>query len=173
MSFATAIARVLQAEGGYVNDPADPGGETNFGITWPVLREAVALNIGVPAGTTIANLTVAQAQAIYYQLFWLKVDADQMPDRFAFQALDFAVNSGIHEAVLCLQRALGVAADGNWGPVTKAAATAANPAVLDLNFIAERLDFMRSLKNWPSAGRGWAGRISIDLRAAAQDLLAP
>lgn len=171
MSFDISIARVLKVEGGYVNNPADPGGETNFGITWPVLHEAIGEGI-VPAGTTIAALTRELAVPIYYQLFWLKVDADQMPPIVADDALDWAVNSAIPNAIRGLQTALGVAPDGNWGPVTKAAALAMKQdALLDL-YIAARIDFMRMLTTWPTFGKGWAGRIAQKLRDAAADLVA-
>jgi lysozyme family protein len=162
MSFAVAIGRLLGNEGGYVNDPRDPGGETNWGIS-----KRSYPNLDIKA------LTRDQAIAIYQRDFWLKVDADQMPDVLGFQALDFAVNSGIDVTIRKLQSAAGVADDGHWGPVTKAAVAAIAPAVLTFRFIAARLDFMRSLSNWPVAGKGWAGRIANDMRFAAQDLLAP
>ncbi len=159
MSFEIAISRVLGNEGGYVNDPADPGGETQWGISkraYPQLD--------------IRSLTREQAVEIYRHDFWLRVHADEMPEPLQFQALDFAVNSGIETAVRKLQLAAGVADDGHWGPVTRAAVSAANPLVITLDFIAARLDFMRRLSNWPHAGSGWAGRIAQDIRYAAQDL---
>ena len=169
MDFTTAISRTLGLEGGYVNNPKDPGGETNFGITWPVLRQAIALGI-VPAGTTIANLTQELAAAIYHVLFWQRVNADEMIDPLQFQALDFAVNSGIGVAVRKLQLAAGVADDGHWGPVTKAAVNGTNPGVLLLLFIAARQEYQTKLSNWASAGKGWAMRNVTDMRYAAQDL---
>ena len=63
MTFDDAFTRLLGNEGGYTNNPADPGGETNWGVTWPVLRQAMGEGI-VPAGTTIATLTRDQAKAI-------------------------------------------------------------------------------------------------------------
>ena len=171
MSFEISIARVLKEEGGYVNNPADPGRETNFGITWPVLREAIALNL-VPASTTIAALTRDQAVSIYQVLFWQKVDADQMPSIVADDALDWAVNSGISTAIRGLQASVGVAPDGDWGPVTRAAAAAMPQGALVDLYISARLDFMRLLTSWPTFGKGWAGRIAQKLRDAANDLLA-
>jgi len=169
MDFTTAISRTLGLEGGYVNNPKDPGGETNFGITWPVLRQAIALGI-VPAGTTIANLTQELAAAIYHVLFWQRVNADEMIDPLQFQALDFAVNSGIETAVRKLQLAAGVADDGHWGPVTKAAVAAMPSDQLVILFLAARLEYMTLCANWQHDGKGWAARIVKDLRYAAQDL---
>jgi len=162
VTFDLSISRLLLNEGGYSLDPKDPGGETKWGISkraYPTLD--------------IKNLTRDQAITIYKRDFWDRVHADSMPDLIAFQALDFAVNSGIETAVRKLQAALGVADDGHWGPVTQAALAATHPASLALNFLSLRLDYMRSLSNWPAAGKGWAGRIAADMRYAAQDLLVP
>lgn len=161
MDFNFAIERVLKVEGGYVNDPEDPGGETQWGIS-----KRSYPNVDIKA------LTRDGAKAIYLSDFWLRVHADTMPDVLAFQALDFAVNSGIETAVRKLQAAAGVADDGHWGPITQAAVKSQSQAVLALVFMSLRLDYMRALSNWQSAGRGWAGRIATDMRYAAQDLLA-
>jgi len=159
MTFETAIARSLSSEGGYTPGKGDPGGETNWGIS---KRSYPKLNI--------KTLTRAAAVEIYRTDFWQRVHADEMPDLVAFQALDFAINSGIETAVRKLQLAAGVADDGHWGPVTRAAIKAAPPDELVLRFLSHRLDFMRMLSNWPQAGKGWAGRIAENMRYAADDL---
>lgn len=159
MNFDIAINRVLSHEGGYVNDPHDPGGETKFGIS---KRSYPDLDI--------RNLTRDQAKAVYLRDFWVRVHADDLPDGVAFAALDFAVNSGIETAIRYLQRALGVADDGHWGPVTRAAADAMGEAKLLFLYLAERLDFMRRSSKWAHFGSGWAGRIAQDMRYAAQDI---
>lgn len=159
MNFDTAIERVLPIEGGYVNDLKDPGGETNFGIS-----KRSYPNVDIKA------LTRDGAKAIYLTDFWQRVHADTMPAALQFQALDFAINSGIETAVRKLQFAAGVADDGHWGPVTQAAVIAQPQPALAFNFLASRLDYMRSLSNWQSAGRGWAGRIATDMRYAAKDI---
>lgn len=162
------IIRVLGSEGGYVNDPKDPGGETQWGITWPVLREAIALNI-VPPLATIRSLTQQEAVSIYRLRFFNRINAGKLADGVQYQLLDFAVNSGIETAVRYFQRALGVADDGYWGPASQAAADATTESDMIMNLLAERLDFMTRLKNWPDAGKGWARRIARDLRYGAVD----
>lgn len=161
MDFETAINRVLKSEGGYTDGKGDPGGETSFGIS-----KRSYPNVDIKA------LTRAQAVDIYKRDFWVRVRADQMPDVLQFQALDFAVNSGIGTALRKLQSAAGVADDGHWGPVTAAAVKAMDPAVLTLRFLSKRLHFMRRLSNWPIAGAGWAGRIADGMAYAADDLIA-
>jgi lysozyme family protein len=160
MDFDTAFDRLLGHEGGYSNrNPKDdPGGETKWGIS---KRSYPHLNI--------AALTREDAKLIYLQDFWRRINADALYPSVAFQTFDFAVNSGIETAVRKLQTALGVADDGHWGPVTAAAAKRVSETDQLLLLNAERLDFMRKLKNWPANAAGWAARIAQNLRYAAQD----
>ena len=157
-AFDIAINRLLGNEGGYVANPNDPGGVTNWGISQ---RSYPSLDI--------AALTRDQAIAIYKSDFWDKIDGDAMPAGVGFQSLDFAVNSGIQTALRALQRAIGVADDGVFGPVSLAALKAADPADTIMRLLAERLMFMTGLSGWASFGRGWARRIAADLRYGAAD----
>lgn len=160
MSFETSIDRLLTIEGGYSNNPDDPGLETKFGIS----------KRSYP-NVDIKSLTHAGAIYIYKRDFWDRVHADEMHPIIADEALDFAVNSGIGTAIRKLQLAAGVADDGHWGPVTRAAVAALPPAVLAFRFLSARLDFMRKLSTWKTFGSGWAGRIARKMRDAADDLL--
>lgn len=156
MDFDTAFTRLIGSEGGYVNDPRDPGGETKFGIS---KRSYPDVNI--------ASLSVDAAKAIYYRDFW-KPLAEAHP-AIKFQVFDFAVNSGMQTAIRKLQAAIGVADDGHWGPVSAAALQAMDVSDVIMLFVAERLDFWRKLTTWPTYGSGWAGRAATDLRYAAKD----
>lgn len=158
MDFGVAFDRLIGIEGGYVNDPADPGGETKFGIS-----KRSYPNVDIKA------LTRDQAAQIYRADFWDRIHADELADGVAFQAFDFAVNSGIETAVRALQRAIGVADDGHWGPHTRAAAAAMSESDTIMLLNAERLEFMTGLSNWKDAGRGWARRIAKDLRWGSED----
>lgn len=168
MDYDTAFDRLIGNEGGYVNNPADPGGETNWGITWPILNQAIATGV-VTSDTTIATLTRDQAKLVYKAFFWDKGQMDQFDPAIAFQVFDFAVNSGISTAIRKLQHAVGVADDGNVGPATIAAIKSYTPAEVIMLFVAERLDFYRKLKAWPTFGAGWVARMANDLRYAAKD----
>lgn len=152
------VDRVLSHEGGYVNDPNDPGGETKWGIS---KRSYPHLNI--------KDLTRQDAIAIYQRDFWQRVQGDKLPVPFVFQALDAAVNHGTGNAVRWMQRAAGVADDGVIGPVTLAAVARQEPADLVLNFNAERLEFYAKLQTFDHYGRGWTRRVAKNLRFAAQD----
>lgn len=157
--FDTAFARVIGSEGGYVNNPSDPGGETKWGIS---KRSYPDLNI--------ADLTQADAKAIYLRDFWGAGHFDALPPVVAFQAFDIAVNSGIHASVLMLQRAADVLNDGVIGPITLAAFQKIDPVALAVRLVAERLDFWRKLPTWSTFGAGWAARAATDLRYVAEDM---
>lgn len=158
MGFDEVFDRLLGHEGGYVNDPDDPGGETNWGIS---KRSYPDVNI--------KELTRDGAKTIYRRDFWDALGADRFPDGVSFQLFDFAVNSGIGTAIRHLQRAIGVADDGYWGPVSQAKIEAMGESDIIMRLNAERLDFMTRLKNWPAHGRGWTRRIAHNLRYGSLD----
>ena len=160
-NFDRAFATLIGHEGGYVNHPADPGGETIWGITISVARANGYIG-------KMADMTVDIARTIYRDNYWLPV-LDDLPYAIAFQVFDGAVNSGTGQSVRWLQRAIGVADDGQLGPVTVAAVKAADPLKTAVRYNARRLQFMRRLKNWPAFGSGWAGRIAANLEQAAKD----
>jgi lysozyme family protein len=156
--FYTFINRVLSHEGGYVNHPNDPGGETNWGIS---KRSYPALNI--------RKLLRDDAIEIYRRDFWKRVRGDDLPQQFAFQALDSAVNHGIGNTVRWMQRAAGVADDGVFGPITLAAINSTDEDDLVLLFNAERLEFYTKLSTFRTFGAGWVRRVAENLRLAATD----
>lgn len=156
MNFDVAFDRLMGHEGGYVNDPQDPGGETNWGIS-----KRSYPNVDIKA------LTRDGAKAIYEADFWLPLaDADPA---IKFQVFDFAVNGGLSVAIRKLQSAIGVADDGHWGPHSMA--MLGNMEVNDvlLKFNAQRLRFYTSLKNWPRYGGGWTNRVAGNLEYASED----
>lgn len=158
MTFDDVCNRLLGHEGGYADGEGDPGGETNWGISKRAYPDV-----------DIKRLTQDGAKAIYRRDFWDRINADRLPDGVAFQLFDFAVNSGIETAVRYLQRAVGVADDGHWGPVSQAAVDRMSESDQILLLNAARLDFMTRLVNWPTASRGWARRIAGNLRYGAVD----
>lgn len=152
MNFDQCFAALINSEGGYVNNPKDPGGETKFGIT---KRTYPSLDI--------ARLTLADAKTIYKRDFWDRACADQLPVGLAFDVFDAAVNSGIEQSVRFLQRAVGVADDGHIGPVTLANIARNDAEALQARFNGQRLDFMTRLTTFDTFGRGWARRIAGNL----------
>jgi lysozyme family protein len=125
IDFDTSVAVVLRHEGGLVDDPVDPGGLTNFGISW---RWASANAQGSDFGhdgpavrDDITNMTREQAAAIYRKYWWMKNGYDRLTDQdSATKVLDASVNMGPSQAHKLAQRAAGVADDGIFGPGTVA-----------------------------------------------------
>jgi lysozyme family protein len=105
MTKQSVIDEIIRVEGGYVNDPSDSGGATNFGIT-----EKVARAWGFKGA--MRNLPREMAFDIYAARYWDKVLADDMPDRVAEEVVDTAVNMGAGRAGKFLQRALNVLNNG-------------------------------------------------------------
>ena len=118
--FNLAIAVVLANEGGLVDNPSDPGGLTNFGISQRSYPDV-----------DIRNLTRDGAAAIYLRDFW---HYDGVTNQaLANKIFDMSVNMG-HAAISILQRCVSVTPDGVWGPATCAATNAvdaAMPGLLD------------------------------------------
>lgn len=159
MDFNTAFDRLMGNEGGYSNNPADPGGETNWGI-------AKRFHPNVD----IKNLTRDAAKEIYRVEFWQAASMDEYAPSIAFQVFDAAVNHGIPNAVRMLQKAAGVADDGFIGPHTIAAVKAQPVEIILMMFVAVRIEFWTALSTWASFGKGWARRAAQDLRYAAADV---
>ena len=150
MSFWHAVTCVIEREGGYVNDPHDPGGETKYGISKRAFPSA-----------DIKNLTIAQAQDIYRRYYWEPMRGDQFSgslEPIAHVLFDCAVNQGVVKATKLAQAVCGVTEDGNLGPVTLAALKAHSPSQFVEKFQAERILHYASLPTWSRYGRGWSRR---------------
>lgn len=160
--FDTAVNLILDHEGGYVNDPKDPGGETNYGIS---KRSYPNLNI--------RDLTKSQAKEIYRKDYWNKVRGDSLPFAVAVIAFDIAVNMGVNRAIQMLQKAANVKADGVFGPKTESALMALSSAYLAESLTTQRLQYYASLPTFGRFGGGWIRRsvetlvFALSMRAAA------
>jgi lysozyme family protein len=171
--FELAFRLLIDHEGGFTDNRADPGNWTGGSVGSGRL---VGTKFGISAAShpdlDIRNLTLDQARDIYRADFWDRIGADVMPPRLAFVVFDAAVNNGAARAARWLQEAVGAAADGIVGPQTRAAiATAVARDPLDLELASEvharRLHFMAGLSTWPTFGLGWSRRLaSVPLEAA-------
>lgn len=162
LTFLDIFNRLIGHEGGYVNDPRDPGGETNWGIT-----KRTAQANGYQG--SMRAMTRDQAFKIYYSAFWLRYQCDKMPEAVAFQFFDAAVNHGLGNASRMLQRAVNVADDGIIGNMTIAAIKkmAISDVIMRLN--AERLEFYCKLGTFTTFGKGWVRRVAGNLKYGAID----
>lgn len=155
MNFDQAFERLIGHEGGYANNPADPGGETKFGIS----RRSYPLE-------DIKRMTLDRAKVLYLRDYWGPAGCDAVPDGVKFDLFDTAVNSGVVTAVRLLQNAAGVATDGVLGPVTLQALNTMPAPRLAARFNGWRLAFMANTPQWDTFSRGWARRIAENLKAA-------
>jgi len=162
ITFDEVFERTIGHEGGYVNNPKDPGGETNWGITIATARANGFTN-------SMKSMTRAHAKEIYRVAFWNRAKCDQFTGAISYQIFDAAVNHGIGNAIRMLQRAVGVLDDGLVGSKTLAAIQKRTLDDVLVLFIAERLEFYTNLSTFNSFGRGWARRVVGNLRYAAGD----
>jgi len=158
---------IVAREGGYVNDPDDPGGATNFGVTIHTMRR-LGLDLngdGVVDSADVRALTRAQAVDIFIRHYWRAPRIDALPEALQPSVFDMYVNSG-GNAVRILQRLLvemgyDIDVDGVIGPQTiraaHAAAAAAPEHIADAYGIARR-DYYYALANRRPASRKYARR---------------
>jgi lysozyme family protein len=155
--FRRCLAEVLKHEGGWADHPADPGGATMKGVT----LKTYSAWLGRPA--TKAELKAipdTHLQAIYEAQYWRAAGCHLLPPGLDLMVFDMAVNSGPARAVRTLQEALGVAADGAFGPITKTAVEAADLPSLLARYSTAREAFYRGLKTFATFGKGWLSRLS-------------
>ncbi|MEQ1697884.1 MAG: TIGR02594 family protein [Hyphomicrobiaceae bacterium] len=168
--FEAALTHVLEMEGGYTNDPADPGGPTNFGIT--LADYAGFIRTPVTAASrdaliyALQHIPVADARAIYLNGYWLPSGGPQLPPALAVFHFDTAVNMGTGTAIRMLQTALDCQIDGELGPQTIAAAASADPAIVLATYADLRRRRYRTLSGFPRFGRGWLSRVDTTLSRA-------
>lgn len=146
-NFEKAFAHLMKWEGGYVNDPKDPGGETKYGISKRSYPSLI-----------IANLKESEAKAIYLRDFWNPIKADAMPYSVALNVFDMAVNFGQKTGAMALQEALGVTKDGAIGPITIGAVAKMNATDLVEKIATIRILKYVSDKNFGIYGKGWIAR---------------
>ena len=150
MSFDRAFELLIGSEGGYVNDPNDPGGETKYGISkrsYPHLH--------------IESLTLADAKRIYHRDFWAFVSGDALPWPLSYFVFDAAVNQGVAPAIRILQQALGVDADGVIGPQTLSAVGKFPQSEVCALYLAMRGVRYAGTRNFNIYGLGWLKRLFL------------
>lgn len=169
-NFDRCVEAVLSREGGFSDNPRDPGGATNHGITLKTLqayRETLESQAGRPVtAEDVRNLTQTEAREIYRSMYWNAMRCDDLPPGLDLMVFDFGVNAGPGRAVSLLQRLVGAKVDGSVGPKTLAAVQAANCADLIDRYAAERELFYRTLPTFGDFGQGWLSRVAFVRDAA-------
>ena len=155
-NYDKCLETILHHEGGYVNHPKDPGGETNLGVTKRVYLEH--------GGTKdMKDLLVEDVAPIYKKGYWDKMKGDELPNGLDLCVFDFGVNAGTGRSAKYLQSLIGTTVDGGIGPNTLKAVDAYVEEVgieeAIRGFQQKRQDFYESLDTFKTFGRGWTRRV--------------
>ena len=152
---------ILHHEGGYVNHPKDPGGETNLGVTKRVYDEWCVTEDLAPKD--MKDLEVDDVAPIYKKNYWDRVKGDELPTGLDLCVFDFGVNAGTGRAAKYLQRLIGTTADGGIGPNTlKALDEYVSLIGLDetiQKYQEARQGYYESLSTFETFGKGWTRRV--------------
>lgn len=171
-SFNTFLPVLLRFEGGFVDNPADPGGATNKGVTMQTFRDAAMPLLGVaPTLDNLKGLSDEQAGVIYKKMYWDKARADDIESQdLANIVVDFQVNAGAN-AIRLLQRVLNaagatpaLAAQGVMDEPTLRAVQSLDQRDLYSRFRQGRIDYYRDLvARRPQLQcflKGWLNRVN-------------
>lgn len=140
-AFDRALKQTLGFEGAWSNTPGDRGGETHYGIT-----QRAYDNWRVTTGQgkrSVALIEDEEVRAVYLADYWLPCRCDDLPELLALAVFDMAVHSGVWNAKISLQRALGVKPDGVIGPITLRTAAESQPRAMVMRFLRQRSAFIQ------------------------------
>ena len=166
-NFEQCMGWLLEHEGGYVNHPNDPGGETNLGVTRAVYEQYAGRQV---MDGEMEGLTHDDVYPIYKENYWDRVRGDDLPSGVDWAVFDWGVNSGTSRAAKALQRIIGVEQDGGIGPMTLQAVASVEPTEIIEQMHHMRDSFYRSLSTFDTFGRGWIRRNDETKEQALNDL---
>lgn len=162
-NFEQCFALMLKSEGGYTNNPRDPGGMTNLGVTHIDWAKWAGHE---PTESEMRSLTPQMVMPLYKAWYWDKICGDDLPYGVDYAVYDYGVNSGIGRSAKTLQNIIGVDADGMIGPKTLAALDKEYPSTVVQEICDRRLAFLQSLPTWETFGKGWGTRVKSVERIA-------
>jgi lysozyme family protein len=171
--FDACFEAVYKWEGGrYTNHPADPGGPTKHGIT---LKRLSAWRGKKVTANDVKRLSKAEAKDIYYSHYWKASECDALPAGIDLCVYNRSVNSGPVRGQRLLQTLLRgygkrIAVDGDIGPETIAALQGVGHRRIVDDYFEAYERYYRSLKTFPTFGKGWLNR-NRDLHKKARAML--
>ena len=166
-NFDHSLDLVLKSEGGFVNNPKDPGGMTNLGVTASTWANFKGRNTNEKE---MRSLTRDDVAPLYEKKYWDTCKCDDLPSGVDYLVFDFAVNSGPGRSVKILQRALGLPEDGAVGPVTIQTIDVMDKTELIARFSDAKKQFYESLPTFATFGNGWLKRVD-EARVNASNML--
>lgn len=156
-NFEQCLALVLREEGGYVDNPHDPGGMTNHGVTKKTWESWVGHEVDEQTMRALGTLNVAP---LYKKNYWVAAQCERLPAGLDLCVFDAAVNSGVSQSIKFVQRALDVVIDGILGQQSLAAIASRDLPELIEQTCEERIHFLQNLRTWPNFGNGWSARVT-------------
>lgn len=173
--FELALGHVLEMEGGFTDDPHDPGGPTNRGITLAVfarwIGESVSERNRAGLVKRLKGISPAMVREIYQTRYWQPAGCDAMVPALALMHFDASVNHGVGGAIRMLQHVVGAAVDGEIGPETRGRIAAMPLRELLLAYAEARRERYRNLDHFWRFGKGWLRRVDATLAEASALLL--
>jgi lysozyme family protein len=162
-NYDECLKTILHHEGGYVNHPKDPGGETNLGVTKRVYQEH--------GGTKdMKDLLVEDVAPIYKKGYWDRMKGDDLPGGLDLCVFDFGVNAGPNRAAKFLQKMIGTTVDGGIGPNTLAKVeeyireNGEHESVE--KYQSMRQKYYEQLSTFATFGKGWTRRVEETTKLA-------
>ena len=163
-SYLFCFNKIVGAEGGYTNASNDPGNWTGGTVGLGTLK---GTKYGISASSyptlDILNLTLDQAQDIYFSDYWTPIQGNSLPEGLALVLFDAAVNQGVGTAVKFIQSAVGTSVDGNLGNGTltsiKSFVLTYTVQYLIALFLRNRLFSYLQDSGWKIEGQGWSERL--------------
>jgi lysozyme family protein len=160
-TFCSVIAHVINSEGGYSNDPRDPGGPTMYGVAWNFNGAYLKLHFGMKEPSDIKALTLDQAKQLYYDRYWLPSGAHGLTDvDLAYIHLDAAINCGTGQAQLFLKRLSKNPKDFDFTDGKNRTLAMS----LFLEYTAQRISFYTHCKARDHFLAGWMNRMADVIR---------
>ena len=162
-NYNKCLETILHHEGGYVNHPKDPGGETNLGVTKRVYLEHGGKK-------DMKDLLVEDVAPIYKKGYWDKMKGDDLPGGLDLCVFDFGVNAGPGRAAKFLQSMIGTTVDGGIGPNTLAKVEEYvrenGKAESVEKYQALRQEYYEQLSTFDTFGKGWTRRVEETTKLA-------
>jgi lysozyme family protein len=153
-TYEAAMVRVFADEGGYTNDPKDPGGATNWGIT---ISDAQKYWQAEATPADVKAMPKAVAADIYRKHYATPLRYDDLPPGFDYSVLDAGINSGVGRAIPWAGKAIGRPVK-SINDVVQFVGTIAEMVSLIQRYWAIRLTFLQGLSTWSHFGTGWGRR---------------
>lgn len=170
-NFENALENVLKAEGGFTDDPRDPGnklpdgreGCTMMGVTQAAWESYVGHPVSI---ADMKALTKEKVGEFYKKKYWTPIQGDALPTGIDFLAFSFAINSGVGSSAKRIQECVGATPDGVIGPRTLSVITNTDAKELIEKFSQAKENFYKSLKTFPTFGKGWLNRVESEKKIA-------